>query len=659
MNLFKIWFGLIMVIIAFNSAMSAQTAFSYYNFTDESGLALNGNAQVFKNILRLNPSAIWQRSSVYYASKVPLQNGFETVFMFRVSGLSARGLGGGDGFAFVIQNDSIGATGGPGGSMGYGDASFPTTYAGISNSVAIEFDAFKNFENNDPSDNHISIQTRGTQPNSPNHNYSLASQSNIPKLNDGSIHIAKISYSSGSLKVYVDDLTNPAISLSFDLSSLLSLDAGNAWIGFTSGTGLAFESHDILMWDFSTNSTAFDNLLVSSSAPVATNKIFLKWTPIQNAIGYKLYRSTASSTSGFSLLTSGLDSTNYTDHGLNSNTIYFYKITYVNASGTESASSNVTAATTSLNLTSTPTGDNQVSLSWQSVPFASYYQILAATLSDSMAFVVFDSSNATNYLTKTLQAAPYWIKIYAIGTNHNVLNESNVIYAVPSGNGIKVTFQADISDLISIGFDPTTDTLEVRGDTYPLSWYGGTMMYRETFNPNFDSLTVSFYVSSGSVINYKFHALPATKFENTGWELSDNVSFTLSSADTVLLPRKPFILTDVSQHRYDMPTSYTLSQNFPNPFNPSTTIAYDLPEKSHVVIAVYDVLGRQIRTLVDEEKPAGRYQVVFSAEGGSASGGDAGSLPSGMYFYKITARQTSARFSTGSFTDTKKLLLVK
>ncbi len=90
----------------------------------------------------------------------------------------------------------------------------------------------------------------------------------------------------------------------------------------------------------------------------------------------------------------------------------------------------------------------------------------------------------------------------------------------------------------------------------------------------------------------------------------------------------------------NLPSGYRLGQNFPNPFNPSTIISYDLPKASHVLLVVYDDLGRKVRTLVDQQKPAGSYQVVF----------DASDLPSGMYFYKITA---------GAFTATKKLVLVK
>jgi len=86
--------------------------------------------------------------------------------------------------------------------------------------------------------------------------------------------------------------------------------------------------------------------------------------------------------------------------------------------------------------------------------------------------------------------------------------------------------------------------------------------------------------------------------------------------------------------------NYTLFQNYPNPFNPTTSIKYQIPVLSFVTIKVYDVLGNEITTLVNEEKPVGSYEVEFDAAG----------LPSGVYFYRIQA---------GSFVETKKMGLLK
>jgi hypothetical protein len=102
---------------------------------------------------------------------------------------------------------------------------------------------------------------------------------------------------------------------------------------------------------------------------------------------------------------------------------------------------------------------------------------------------------------------------------------------------------------------------------------------------------------------------------------------------------------------------YYLSNNYPNPFNPTTAIKYSIPEISYVTLKVYDVLGNEIATLVNEEKPIGSYEVEFSAIGGSASGGDAWNLTSGIYFYRLQVYPANG--GAGSFVETKKMILLK
>jgi hypothetical protein len=99
-------------------------------------------------------------------------------------------------------------------------------------------------------------------------------------------------------------------------------------------------------------------------------------------------------------------------------------------------------------------------------------------------------------------------------------------------------------------------------------------------------------------------------------------------------------LRTVSVHDESTPMKYGLAQNFPNPFNSSTRINYSIPKNSNVELKIYDMLGREIRTLVSEHQTAGNYVVMFNA----------GELASGMYFYKLAA---------GDFTSIKKMVLVK
>ena len=99
-------------------------------------------------------------------------------------------------------------------------------------------------------------------------------------------------------------------------------------------------------------------------------------------------------------------------------------------------------------------------------------------------------------------------------------------------------------------------------------------------------------------------------------------------------------LVSVSNTTNESPKKFKLNQNYPNPFNPITTIQYSIPQRSVVSLKVYDILGNEVATLVNEAKNVGIYTVSFNAS----------QLASGIYFYKLQA---------GSFVETKKMILLK
>lgn len=119
---------------------------------------------------------------------------------------------------------------------------------------------------------------------------------------------------------------------------------------------------------------------------------------------------------------------------------------------------------------------------------------------------------------------------------------------------------------------------------------------------------------------------------NNGWIVGNNgtILHTLNSGVT-------FTENEIAQ-----PKEFLLLQNYPNPFNPSTTIKYSLPELSKVKLFIYNLLGEKVKTLIDEEKPAGSYNVEFTIQNLE--------LSSGVYFYQLQA---------GSFIETKKMILIK
>ena len=102
----------------------------------------------------------------------------------------------------------------------------------------------------------------------------------------------------------------------------------------------------------------------------------------------------------------------------------------------------------------------------------------------------------------------------------------------------------------------------------------------------------------------------------------------------------PIIITNIDEIEKQIPTDYTLFQNYPNPFNPSTILSYQIPSSGHISLKIYDILGKEIKTLVNQKQQAGNYEISF----------DAKNLPSGVYFYQL-----KTKFNT----MTKKMLLLE
>jgi len=120
---------------------------------------------------------------------------------------------------------------------------------------------------------------------------------------------------------------------------------------------------------------------------------------------------------------------------------------------------------------------------------------------------------------------------------------------------------------------------------------------------------------------------------------SVSLDYTTNYSSSLSFSMTPESITQVNQNP-GVISSFELSQNYPNPFNPSTVINFKVPFKSMVTIKVFNILGSEVATILNEEKPAGSYNVTFNA----------GSLASGVYFYQLKA---------GNFVATKKLMIIK
>lgn len=232
--------------------------FGYDGFQTLSELKTQGSTTQAARSIRLVSSqgndaragALWHRS------KPKVGDGFSTTFDFRITDrqtCSTQGADGGDGLAFVLQNA-------PAGWNALGEGSDGLGYRKIPASLAVEFDMSK--QSNEPSDNHVSVQTKGIDPNDSAHGSSIASTtSNLPDFDDGLRHTATVEYSppaqgakKGTLEVFIDGRSNPSLTTQVDLENKLDLDNQQAFVGLTAGAACGGQNHDLLRWTYDTSS---------------------------------------------------------------------------------------------------------------------------------------------------------------------------------------------------------------------------------------------------------------------------------------------------------------------------------------------------------------------------------------------------------------------
>jgi hypothetical protein len=160
-----------------------------------------------------------------------------------------------------------------------------------------------------------------------------------------------------------------------------------------------------------------------------------------------------------------------------------------------------------------------------------------------------------------------------------------------------------------------------------------------------------YYLHVEDLLRVLLYDRKANKVIKNGEQFLADMPFHITRPEDITIEK--FIIIDVNRQKIvdnqveiiygnppSLPLDYVLYQNYPNPFNPSTTIQYSIPKKSSVTLKVYDILGNEVTSLVNEEKHRGVYSVTFNARG----------LASGVYFYRITA---------GEFRKTKKMILMK
>jgi Secretion system C-terminal sorting domain len=387
---------------------------------------------------------------------------------------------------------------------------------------------------------------------------------------------------------------------------------------------------------------SFTTKLLSTSLSLPANNSMgvslsptLSWTTVIGADKYRLEVNTKSDFSGtivydkdtVSLVTKQIG-------GLTDNTKYYWRVTALNNLGNTSDTSSTFSFTTGQTLLSEVTNGalgitTSPTLSWNKTTGANTYRLEVNKNSDFTGTYVYD--NAT--LTDTLQALS--------GLSYNttyywrVTASSNTLAKINTSSVYSFTTELENPALTWPGTDAITDTTIIR-----FNWniVIGANFYKIEVNSLRDfsgdvkadsTLTdtkLALYKGLGADSTYYWRV---TAFNNAGNQ-------SVASVDSF----KTSIATGIEDLTNTIPSVYKIYQNYPNPFNPTTTIKYSVPNSSFVTIKVYDILGRMVKSLVNEQKVAGNYSVQFNGS----------NFASGIYFYRMQA---------GDFVQTKKLILMK
>ncbi len=236
----------------------------------------------------------------------------------------------------------------------------------------------------------------------------------------------------------------------------------------------------------------------------------------------------------------------------------------------------------------------------------------------------------TGLIYKTTNSGNNWDIIFESSNNYEIRSLSfptNLFGYATGVNGVLKTTNAGLnwSPVLSTG---TYNSIHfVNNNTGYLSGYNGLLLKTTNGGQN--------WLLQNSGTNETLYDIIF---------LNENTGFTLGFGGKIIKTTNGGTTIGINQTNEEMPDEFLLYQNYPNPFNQSTMFKFQCSIAGMVEIKVFDLLGREVRTLVNEYKQAGTYEVRFNA----------GDLPSGIYFYRM-----QTRMQTEKYTETKKLILLK
>ena len=381
-------------------------------------------------------------------------------------------------------------------------------------------------------------------------------------------------------------------------------------------------------WKFSTSDTLFapSDLRLTTDTLIRVNILWKDNS--SNELGFKIERLDPNVTQFIQIAQVQTDVTFYTDQNVQQGKIYKYRVRAFNNSFESNYTSEETITVPDFTLKQ-PTSLKAIantntiaSLSWVDNSSNETGFIIFRATKSSMNFISIDTVNAniTSFIDNTIyDGRKFYYKVAAFRNStgqSETTNTDSVFFAMNPPTNF------DIEQIVN------QNRVKLNWKDNSKSEIGYKIERREYAQNNFSEIAmvgenIETYIDE-NVINNKTYS-----YRLRGYNDETQSNYTSVGA----------VIVNV-QSNEKTPTEFAIYQNYPNPFNPTTMITYEIPQRSYVKIKIFDLIGKEIETLVNAEQETGRYELTFNAK----------DLPSGIYFYQI---------QTDEFTQTKKMILMK